>query len=594
MKHRALVAILAAGLLIRLIHFGFISRTAFPEIPLVSDQSDMYAFWQWAQAIRGGDLLGRDTYHPYFGWMKKIGPPEAWYRWWGGKEIYHQAPLYPYLLAGLLLIRNSPAFVLLVQLLLGCLQPLILYSLGRRLFDRGAGLVAAAAAAWYGPLIFYQGTLLRDWLPPLLEPLILAAVLRAKERDRPGAWLAAGIVMGLATLAKETALLLIALTLAWLVLSFRRERRELLRPLVSLGAGFVVCLAPLVARNLAVGAPPLATSVQGTDSILIGLAPDASPIGFQAPSERGAAVAIARRTEGRLLATIREALLRYREDPWRLARRQLRKLRALIDWFEIQNNTSYHYGRDISPLLRWTIGYGLIFPLAVAGFVLLLAERRRQGLLYAYLLAALAVQMITVVLARFRLSLLPPLILGAAYCVTRVLSAARERKAARAVAVLAVAVGASLLQQWVSSRTPPQRYLRLAEYHLAAQVYASHQRYAAAVGEMARFRRIARGVPGREPEARLAAATEGDLRTLWVQELLQLGRRAAARRQIERAEQAYAEVPRLAYPFYNLGLIHSQLGDHRKARRFWSRFLELAPAGPKSEEVRRRLSQLPL
>src|SRR5262249_29085381 len=162
--------IFVVALSIRLMHFMSIGRTAFPRFPLVFDQSDMNTYWEWAQTILAGDWLGRNTYHPAFIWMKAIAPQETCFQWWGGKAIVQQAPLYPYFMAGVLAIsRGSFESILVVQLVLGALQPLVVYALARRLFDSRVGMLAAAATAVYGPFIFYQGVLLRDWLPPLLE-----------------------------------------------------------------------------------------------------------------------------------------------------------------------------------------------------------------------------------------------------------------------------------------------------------------------------------------------------------------------------------------------------------------------------------------
>jgi Dolichyl-phosphate-mannose-protein mannosyltransferase len=164
-----LLGILALGLLFRLIHFQALTETAFLKIPLIYTQSDMYAFWQWAQTILGGDLLGRNTYHYYFRWMQDIASQETWYHWWGGKEIFQQAPLYPYWLAGILALSNtSIEFVIFVQLVLGALHPLVMYYLVRRVFNEQAGLVAAAFTALYGPMIFEQGALSRDWISSLV------------------------------------------------------------------------------------------------------------------------------------------------------------------------------------------------------------------------------------------------------------------------------------------------------------------------------------------------------------------------------------------------------------------------------------------
>ena len=168
----------------------------------------MYAFWEWAQEILEGDLLGRNTYHFYYNWMGELASQETWYRWWGGKEIFQQAPFYPYWLAGILALSNvSIEFVIFLQLVLGSLHPLVMYYLARRVFNENVGLIAATFTAIYGPFIFNQGALLRDWIPPILEPLALLALLKAQASRQAYHWCLAGAMLGLAVLTKETILL---------------------------------------------------------------------------------------------------------------------------------------------------------------------------------------------------------------------------------------------------------------------------------------------------------------------------------------------------------------------------------------------------
>src|SRR5262249_24241281 len=155
-------------------HFWALTESAIPFRHLFVTTTDDYAFYQWARTILAGDWLGRATYHPYFPWMRDIAPLQTWYHWWGGQEIFQQAPLHSYTLASLLaLTRYSFPTVLLMQLLLGALQPVIMYFLARRLWNRRVGLIAALITALYGPFVFHQGLLLRDWLAPILEPLAL-------------------------------------------------------------------------------------------------------------------------------------------------------------------------------------------------------------------------------------------------------------------------------------------------------------------------------------------------------------------------------------------------------------------------------------
>ena len=120
----------------------------------------MYAFWEWAQKILEGDLLGKNTYHFYYKWMGEIASEETWYRWWGGKEIFQQAPFYPYWLASILSLSNgSIEFVIFVQLVLGGLHPLVMYYLARRAFNELTGLVAAGTDGILRTIYFYSGNL---------------------------------------------------------------------------------------------------------------------------------------------------------------------------------------------------------------------------------------------------------------------------------------------------------------------------------------------------------------------------------------------------------------------------------------------------
>src|SRR6185295_14050929 len=129
-----LAGIVALALAVRMLHFAAIDDTAFPELQVLNGESDTSNHWEWSESILRGDLLGRDTYHPYTMWMRELAPLDTWYRWWGGKEIFHREPLYPYALALLRAVvravtgSDSVLPVLFVQLAIGALQPLLLFA----------------------------------------------------------------------------------------------------------------------------------------------------------------------------------------------------------------------------------------------------------------------------------------------------------------------------------------------------------------------------------------------------------------------------------------------------------------------------------
>ena len=582
-----LAGIVGLGLLLRLAHLWFLSDTALLLFQEHCTQTDMSAFWQWAQTIVGGDWLGRDTYHPYFAWMKEIAPIETWYVWWGGKETYHQAPFYPYFLAAMLAVKNSPAFALVIQLLIGALQPLVLFFLARRLFDNNTNiaLVSAALTALYGPFIFYQAVFLRDWLPPVLEPAILLMVLRAQDQRTAGAWITVGLLMGIGALIKETTLAVSGVVSIWLLLQYRHNWQAAIRPLSLVVLGLVLLLSPLIARNVTVGAPPLAISVQGASNVMLGLTPDMPARQFTVASEQ--ARDIATRGYGRVWDTLKEILHAYGVVGYsKLLVHEAHKVRGLLDPYEIPNNVSYYYGQRISPVLSLTIGYGLVLPLAVTGFVLLLGQWRRRTLLYSYLFASLVVQMVTFTIARFRLSLVPVLILAASFAVIYLVGAIRTRQLGKFTFAAAMVGIVGLVQQLAIPLSVDAR--RTSDYSCAAIVYAAEGDFARASAEFANVRQRARqGLSGAVLE------TEAQMHLQWAVSLLAKGHRDAARAQLELGEKIYARIPNLKTPLYNMGLLSANLGAKTQAAEYFCRFLALGLQGPKSDTARRFLATVP-
>lgn len=593
MARLVLLGILASGVAIRLIHFWAISRTAFLRITLVSTNSDPYAFWQWAQTILAGDLLGRDTYHPYFEWMKEMAPLETWYRWWGGKEIFHQAPLYPYMVAGLsALTGNSLEFVVLAQLLLGSLQPLVMFWLARRLFDDRVGLVAAAATALYGPFVLHQGALLRDWLPPLLEPLALVALLRARASGRSADGLLAGSLIGVATLTKETALMLVPMAILWLVLEHRGVLRRVGFSAAVVLAGFSLAVSPLVVRNYVVGAPLFSLSNRGAEGLIEGNAADTFPVGLHHPlSMKG----ILERSDGRLGAVIRETLGTYQGDWLGFVKIQLLKVRGLVDPLEVPNNLGFVYGLEISPVLSLTLRYGAIFPLGLAGFLLSLKASRRHLLLMLYGLLTVGGLMSAIILARYRLVLVPVLIVYGAAGAVWLIEAVRTRQVTRTLTFLSLLLGIAAVQHLLIPfrmlRDIPYYALHHSDYFFSAKIYASEGRPDQAVAELERLQAKVRERPGFAWVAYETTLAEGNYRAQWAEQLIEGGKRDEAGRQVELARAAYANHLSLSSPYFTLGNLYLKLGEPAKARTFFEQFLEREPAGPKAEAARRVLSR---
>ena len=247
----AALLLFAAG--VRGVHLGrhLASPLGLTEEVLVS--TDLQAFAEWGRRIAGGDVLGRDTYHPYMDWMERIAPLDRFERWWGGREIFHQAPLYPYLVGASYAVAGSTVPLLVLQALAGTLAAYFAFLLGRAVRDDLAGLVAAALTALFAPAVVFDALLLRATWITLLTLGSLVAVLAMIHRPSRSTSLTAGIVLGLNVLLKPTGLPLVVLAVG--IAAWATPRSEWKRWVPGLAAGLLLCAAPLVARNLAVGAP---------------------------------------------------------------------------------------------------------------------------------------------------------------------------------------------------------------------------------------------------------------------------------------------------------------------------------------------------
>lgn len=179
--------------------------------------SDSYHYWKWADALRLGDA-----------------PAHAFY----------QAPLYPYLLAGWrMLAGDSLPLLYAWQHLLGVLTTALIVFYGRA---AGLGVAASLAASLYAvhpyPIYFEQKVLGEPWSVPIA---MLAAGALTVVRVRPLRALGAGLLAGVACLAKANLLLFAAFSLFWLAV----VKRSAIGSLVPYAAGLVLLIAPVAARN---------------------------------------------------------------------------------------------------------------------------------------------------------------------------------------------------------------------------------------------------------------------------------------------------------------------------------------------------------
>ncbi len=480
-RGRALVAVLALALAVRVLNLWLVSRLPVAEYQFHWAESDMATSWDWSGRILSGDILGRDTPHQYTSWMREWAPLETWERWWGGRTVFHQAPLYAYALAAMRLVAGDGFWGIgLCQAMLGVANVALVYLLAARLFGGAAPVIAALGAALYGPFLLHETLVLRDTLGVTLS-LLLLWWLAGCDDARALPWLVAGWLFALALLAREATLVFGPFVALWIARRFGRHPRALATVALAFVAGVSVGLAPLVARNVVVGAPPLSLSMRGIEAFVYGNAADSAVIGLTLPA---ASRSILEQADGRLGTAIRLTLATYQGDWLRLVGNELFKLRAIFARYEPMDNVNWYYFADRSPLLRFSLHFESVLALGLVGLWLDRQRAVRHRLLRYFLLASAGALMYSTIVGRYRLPAVAVLLLYAGVTVewtAREVAAGRWRRAA--IAGLAAVGVAAASAHLLPSAERRQRY-RADEFLLAAEVHYRHGRAERALEEL--------------------------------------------------------------------------------------------------------------
>src|SRR2546425_5394877 len=122
----AALVIFAVAFTLRIVHIWQMRNAPFFTLLM----GDARGYDEWAQRIAGGDWVGRD--------------------------VFYQAPLYPYFLASIYWIAGrSPALVRIAQAVIGSCSCVLIAAAARRLFSARAGLLAGLMVAVYAPAILF-------------------------------------------------------------------------------------------------------------------------------------------------------------------------------------------------------------------------------------------------------------------------------------------------------------------------------------------------------------------------------------------------------------------------------------------------------
>jgi tetratricopeptide (TPR) repeat protein len=421
-----LLGVGAFALAIRALYLSQIQSSPFLSLRI----GDGAVYHQWAQRIASGD--------------------------WLGHQVFYQAPLYPYCLAAVYrLLGDSVATVRAIQALLGACSCMLLSVAGIQLFRR-RGAIAGVLLAIYPPAVFLDGLIEKSSLATLLTAALLAMLSAPAERMTLLRWLGAGIALGLLSLTRENALLLLVPVLLWSVWGFAGPWRTRFVPSMLLVAGCSLILLPIGLRNLAIGGEFHLTTSQFGPNFYIGNHAGATGTYKSLVAghgnvavEREDATRLAEQEAGHRLSPgevsdfwTSRSVQYIRSQPASWLKLMARKLALTFNAAELSDTESQDVYAERSWLLKSLLpfDFGLLFAMAAWGTAVTAASWRRLWLLYAIgVTYALSVALFYV-FARYRFPIALVLILLAAGGILETVDRLRMRRY-RSLAVPA-AVGA--------------------------------------------------------------------------------------------------------------------------------------------------------
>lgn len=507
-----------------------------------------------------GDSRGYDE------WARRLAAGD-----WLGSGVFYQAPLYPYVLGSFYaLFGRSLLVVRLFQAVIGAAACGVIALAAARWFDRRAGILAGLLLAGYAPALFFDGLIQKPALDGLLVAGLLLALASAGSKRGSARWFLAGAGLGLLTLNRENALVLVPVAATW---AWDRAGRRLAPAMIVVVATLLV-MAPAAARNLAVGGELHLTTSQLGPNFYIGnharatgsyvpLRPERGNVEF----ERQDATEIAEAAAGRALRPSEvsaywrgQAWDWIRSNPGAWLRLTGRKVLLLL------NRTERADTEDLATHAEWSVvlrvlapilHFGLLAPLGVLGLWITRGRWRSLWPLHAFLAVFALSVVVFFVLDRYRYPLVPVLVLFAGAGLAGIGQHWRSHGGAERARTIGLVAAALVACNWPLLSPGTMRALTHANMASALRDDGLLEQAEAEYRTALRL----------QPELAVAHANLGALLT----------RRGQPRAALEHCEEAVRLDPESPAAHVNLGVVLGNLGRTREAAAAFASAVRLDP-----------------
>ncbi|MBI3008644.1 MAG: tetratricopeptide repeat protein [Candidatus Omnitrophica bacterium] len=369
----------------------------------------------------------------YDNWARQIASGN-----WLGGDVPYGSIAYPYFLAiAYKFLGHNLYMVRYLQFIFGSLSCVLIYLLGRKIFNKRVGIIASGMAVFYAPFIFHEGLLMPAFLSIFLDCLALLVILKAMENPVWWRWISGGVMLGLGSLVTPGILLFVPLVVAGIIAIPSRtgvspvtvhNRRAALYA-ISLCIGLMLVMLPVGVRNYLAGKKFVFIPAHGGINFYIGnnLYANGSfdpPKGIRTTQEGllEDSKLIAQRKTLRNMDLqevsrfwFMEGVRFIKEYPFKYLLLLLRKFLLFWNGYEVSDVENYYFCMRYSSIISMLVQFSFVSWLSLLGLLLSLKNWDRVLPLYLFLFAWIIACLSFFVNARYRLNAVPVLIIFASY-----------------------------------------------------------------------------------------------------------------------------------------------------------------------------------
>ena len=513
----------------------------------------------------------------------------------GVREPWAFSPVYTLCVAAVLGLGGAARAIVVSQVFLGAIACVLVAALALRMFGRREAVIAGIAAALYGPFLLASVELESDGVGLVLGLGAALAAARAAERPSYTAWGIAGLLVGLRSIHRPDALLLVLLLPVAQLVFGDRARARTAWALVPFA---LLPIAPIAWQNFRVSGEFIPVTSSGGWVFYTshnwqerGLSYFPPPLAWQ--WMQGPAKDPLDRLDDRVSRRLASLSLGTEIDAaeasrfWRhegivsmgergfaaQAALEARRLLYMLHGYEAHDNLPLLVKQE--RLGAWGRGMGVLAPFALLGLALACSRpdfrRRNCSWLPPFLLLPVVSMGVFYVGARLRLELAALLMPFAAAAVLALWSAWRAGRASEALRGAAIVVACALLLNLPDREIERQRRLRF----IQVRTFLGER-----TGDEAELRRAIReaATPAEaEPAWRLLA---GFLRSRGEQERAQAAERTAAGFLDDRTLEELRDRPGDPDTLWAVARHHLVRGEPDRAAAILRRAVALAPDDP--------------